>query len=40
METYLNIAPWGPVVGAEAASRHYFKKSAADLPDKKRSYLQ
>ena len=31
METYLNIAPWGPVVGAEAASRHYFKKSAADL---------
>lgn len=31
METYLNIAPWGPVVGAEAASRHYFKKSATEL---------
>jgi monofunctional biosynthetic peptidoglycan transglycosylase len=31
METYLNIAPWGPVVGADAASRYYFKKSAADL---------
>ena len=31
METYLNIAPWGPVVGAEAASRHYFRKSATEL---------
>ena len=31
METYLNIAPWGPVVGAEKASQYYFKKSAADL---------
>jgi monofunctional biosynthetic peptidoglycan transglycosylase len=31
METYLNIAPWGPVVGAEKASRYYFQKSAADL---------
>jgi monofunctional glycosyltransferase len=31
METYLNIAPWGPVVGAEEASRYYFQKSAADL---------
>ena len=31
METYLNIAPWGPVVGVEAASRYYFQKSAADL---------
>ena len=31
METYLNIAPWGPVVGAETASRYYFQKSAADL---------
>ena len=31
METYLNIAPWGPVVGAEDASQHYFKKGAADL---------
>jgi monofunctional biosynthetic peptidoglycan transglycosylase len=31
METYLNIAPWGPVVGAGEASRYYFKKSASDL---------
>jgi monofunctional glycosyltransferase len=31
METYLNIAPWGAVVGAEKASRYYFQKSAADL---------
>jgi monofunctional glycosyltransferase len=31
METYLNIAPWGPVVGAESASRYYFQKSAAEL---------
>ena len=29
---YLNIAEWGDgIVGAEAASRHYFDKSAADL---------
>ena len=31
METYLNIAPWGPVVGADEASRYYFNKSAAVL---------
>jgi monofunctional glycosyltransferase len=31
METYLNIAPWGPVFGAGEASRHYFHKSAAAL---------
>ena len=32
METYLNIVPWGPgIVGAEAASRHFFNKSAAEL---------
>ena len=31
METYLNIAPWGPIVGAEKASRYFFQKSAADL---------
>jgi monofunctional glycosyltransferase len=34
METYLNIAPWGPVVGAEAASRYYFQKTAAELTRK------
>ena len=32
METYLNIAPWGPgIFGAEGASRHFFHKSAAEL---------
>ena len=32
MEVYLNIAQWGPgVFGAEAASRYYFGKSAAQL---------
>jgi monofunctional biosynthetic peptidoglycan transglycosylase len=34
METYLNIAPWGPVFGAEAASQYYFQKSAAELTRK------
>lgn len=32
MEVYLNIAEWGDgIFGAEAASRHYFRKGAADL---------
>jgi monofunctional glycosyltransferase len=32
MEVYLNVAQFGPgIYGAEAASRHYFHKSAADL---------
>jgi len=32
MEVYLNIAQWGPgIFGAEAASQHYFHKSAAEL---------
>ena len=32
LEVYLNIAEWGPgIYGAEAAARHHFKKSAADL---------
>jgi monofunctional glycosyltransferase len=30
METYLNIAPWGPgIFGAESASQYFFHKSAA-----------
>jgi monofunctional biosynthetic peptidoglycan transglycosylase len=32
MEVYLNIVQWGPgLFGAEAASRHYFGKSAKEL---------
>jgi len=32
MEVYLNIAEWGPgIYGAEAASRHWFHKSASRL---------
>ncbi len=32
IETYLNIAQWGPgIFGAEAASQQYFHKSAAEL---------
>ncbi len=32
IELYLNVAEWGDgIVGIEAASRHYFGKSAADL---------
>lgn len=32
LEMYLNVAEWGPgVFGAEAAARHYFKRSASEL---------
>lgn len=32
MEVYLNVAQFGPgIYGAEAASRHYFRKSASQL---------
>jgi len=32
MEVYLNVAEMGPgIFGAEAAARHWFGKSAADL---------
>jgi monofunctional biosynthetic peptidoglycan transglycosylase len=32
LETYLNVIEWGDgIFGAEAASRHYFKTSAANL---------
>jgi len=35
LELYMNVIEWGPgVYGAEAAARHYFEKSSADLtPD-------
>ncbi|MBV9521215.1 MAG: monofunctional biosynthetic peptidoglycan transglycosylase [Alphaproteobacteria bacterium] len=40
LEVYLNIAEWGPgVFGAEAASRRYFHKSAADLTQREASLL-
>ena len=35
IEVYLNIAQWGPgIFGAEAASQHYFHKSASELTRK------
>jgi monofunctional biosynthetic peptidoglycan transglycosylase len=40
LEVYLNIAEWGDgVFGAEAAARHYFHKSAADLTQREASLL-
>jgi len=44
LETYLNIAPWGttskgPIVGAEAASQHYFGKSAGALTSQEAARL-
>ena len=40
LEIYLNIAEWGDgIFGAEAAARHYFKKSAADLTPRQAALL-
>jgi monofunctional biosynthetic peptidoglycan transglycosylase len=40
LEIYLNVAEFGPgVYGAEAASRQYFGKAAADLSDEEASEL-
>jgi monofunctional biosynthetic peptidoglycan transglycosylase len=40
IEIYLNIAEWGEgLYGAEAAARHYFKKSAADLSPREAALL-
>ncbi len=40
LEIYLNVIEWGDgVYGAEAASRYYFKKSAADLSPNEAAYL-
>ena len=40
MEIYLNIAEWGPgIYGAEAASRHFFKRSAKNLTQRQAIYL-
>ena len=40
IEVYLNIAEWGDgIFGAEAASRHYFHKSAASLSPREAALL-
>lgn len=40
IEVYLNIVEWGPgLYGAEAASRHYFGRSAASLSPQQASLL-
>ena len=40
MEIYLNIAEWGPgIYGAEAAARHYFNRSAANLTSRQGALL-
>jgi monofunctional biosynthetic peptidoglycan transglycosylase len=40
MEIYLNIVEWAPgVYGAEAASRHHFRKSAKDLTRREAALL-
>jgi monofunctional biosynthetic peptidoglycan transglycosylase len=40
LEVYLNMAEWAPgLFGAEAAARHYFHKSAADLTQREASLL-
>ncbi len=40
IELYLNVIEWGPgLYGAEAASRHFFDKSAADINPQEALYL-
>ncbi len=40
LELYLNLVEWGPgIYGAEAASEHYFKKSATTLGSGEAAYL-
>jgi monofunctional glycosyltransferase len=40
LEIYLNVIEWGDgIYGAEAASRHYFKKSASNLTAREAAYL-
>ena len=40
MEVYLNVAEWAPgVYGAEAAARHWFGKSAAELSPREAARL-
>ena len=40
LEVYLNVIEWGDgIYGAEAAARHYYGKSAADLEPEDAAYL-
>lgn len=40
LELYLNVAEWGHgIYGAEAAARHHFGKSAADLTESEAAWL-
>jgi len=40
LEIYLNVIEWGDgIYGAEAASRHHFKKSASNLSAREAAYL-
>lgn len=40
LEIYLNVVEWGRgIYGVEAASRHYFKKSAASLTPEEAAFL-
>ncbi len=40
LEVYLNVAEWGPgIYGIEAAARHYFGRSAADLTPQQAALL-
>ncbi len=40
LEVYLNVIEWGDgIYGAEAASRHYFRKSASNLSREEAAYL-
>lgn len=40
LELYLNVIEWGPgIYGAEAASRHFFDKSAAEIDAREALYL-
>jgi monofunctional biosynthetic peptidoglycan transglycosylase len=40
LEVYLNVAEWAPgIYGAEAAARHHFRKSAADLTRREAALL-
>ncbi len=40
LEIYLNVIEWGDgIYGAEAAARHYFNKSAANLSPSEAAYL-